>query len=344
MTRLSICLSLTVALSSGASFAAPAKPAAEGDKAKAPSGPAAEMEKLKGAYKWGMTPDEVVAKVQDNVRAGFDERLKKTANDPTRQDRIRKEMALEVDRVKGKVIKFDGNKTGYDVSIVDQEFLHNTNESMLVAKEENGTRYFFFADDRLYKMFIAFDKEMLQGKSFREFGQLMQARFGKAREVNVEDRTKAGVKVRLDHFVWGGKGQPDMLRLVDRSEFYDVFCLVIYDAKTAARQDEIRKARGAPVKRDNLVEAVTTQSSNNLDPNDNVLDQITGKKVYKPGEQQAADVVVPSPTAPVRGPTPAEVNRRDNRDNADKPVPEAAEKPKKSKKGGKDDPTKGLEL
>ncbi|HEY0705509.1 MAG TPA: hypothetical protein VGG33_01860, partial [Polyangia bacterium] len=249
---------------------------------------------------------------------------------------------VEVERVKGKVIKFDGNKTGYDVSIVDQEFLHNTGESMLVAKEENATRYFFFTDDRLYKMFIAFDKEMLQGKSFREFGQLMQARFGKAREVTVEDRTKAGVKVRLDHFVWGGKGQADMLRLVDRSEFYDVFCLVIYDAKTAARQEEIRKSRAAPAKRDNLVESVTTQSSNNLDPNDNVLDQITGKRIYKPGEQQAADIVVPSPTQGVRAPTPAEINRRDN---ADKPASEAAEKPsKKGKKSGKDDATKGLEL
>jgi hypothetical protein len=342
MTRLSICLSLTVALSSGSAFAAPSKPAAEAaDKAKTATGPAAEMEKLKGAYKWGMTSEEVIAKVQDNVRASFDERLKKTMNDPTRQDRVRKEMAVEVEQVKGKVIKFDGNKTGYDVSIVDQEFLQNTGESMLVAKEENGTRYFFFTDDRLYKMFIAFDKEMLQGKSFREFGQLMQARFGKAREVTVEDKTKAGVKVRLDHFVWAGKGQPDVLRLVDRSEFYDVFCLVIYDAKTAARQDEIRKSRGAPVKRDNLVEAVTTQSANDLDPNDNVLDQITGKRVYKPGEQQAADIVVPSPTAPVRAPTPAEVNRRDS---ADKAVPEGADKPKKGKKGGKGDATKGLEL
>ncbi|HEY0709284.1 MAG TPA: hypothetical protein VGG33_20910, partial [Polyangia bacterium] len=93
MTRLSICLSLTVALSSGAAIAAPSKPAAEAaDKAKAASGPAAEMEKLKGAYKWGMTSEEVVAKVQDNVRAAFDERLKKTTNDPTRQDRVRKEM------------------------------------------------------------------------------------------------------------------------------------------------------------------------------------------------------------------------------------------------------------
>ena len=140
--------------------------------------------------------------MQDKIRATLRGALDKTANDPTRHDRLRKEMMAEVEKVKTKLVKFDGQKTGYDVSIVDQEFLHNAGESMLVAKEETATRYFFFKDDRLYKMFIAFDKEILQGKSFREFGQLMQARFGKAKEVTVEEKTKAGVKVKLDHFVW----------------------------------------------------------------------------------------------------------------------------------------------
>src|SRR5204863_1286759 len=122
------------------------------------------IEKLKGDFKWGMGPDEVVAKVQDRIRANYDERIKKTAQDPSRQDRVRKDMMAEVEKVKDKVIKFDGQKTGYDVSIIDQEFLHGMGESMLMTKEETATRYFFFSDGRLYKMFIAFDKEMLQGK------------------------------------------------------------------------------------------------------------------------------------------------------------------------------------
>src|SRR6185369_7643362 len=50
----------------------------------------------------------------------------------------------------------------------------------------------FFVGDRLYKMFIAFDKEMLDGKGFKEFGALMQARFGKSKEIFVDERTKAG--------------------------------------------------------------------------------------------------------------------------------------------------------
>jgi hypothetical protein len=171
----------------------------------------------------------------------------------------------------------------------------------------------------------------------------MQHRFGKAKEVNVEEKTKAGVKVKLDHFVWGSKNG-DMLRLVDRSEFYDVFCLVIYDGKVSEKQDEIRKARKGGPKHDNLVEAVTTQSSNDRDPNDNVLDTITGKEVLKPGEKRAADIVVPSPTPAVRAPTPAEVNRAEKAERAAEK--KAADKgpTKKDKPAKPGDETKGLPL
>jgi hypothetical protein len=297
MTRFAIALLAVVSLAgistTGVAQAKPAKPSAKVP----PTASAAELDKLKGDHKWGMNPDEVTTKIQDRVRASYEDKLKKTANDPSRHDRLRKEMTSEVEKVKTKIIKFDGQKSGYDVSIIDQEFVHNAGESMLVAKEETSTRYFFFKNDRLYKMFIAFDKEMLQGKSFREFGQLMQHRFGKAREVNAEEKTKAGVKVKLDHFVWGSKSG-DMLRLVDRSEFYDVYCLVIYDGNVAKDQEAIRQAqRGGPAT-DNLVEAVLTKPSNDRDPNDNVVDTITGKRVPKPGEQQGEVIRVPSVSQP----------------------------------------------
>ena len=73
----------------------------------APSAAGEAIEKLKGDFKWGMAPDEVIAKVQDRIRSNYDERLKKTAQDPSRQDRVRKDMMAEVERVKDKYIKFE---------------------------------------------------------------------------------------------------------------------------------------------------------------------------------------------------------------------------------------------
>jgi len=352
MTRIALSVGMAVLLAAGSAAAAakakgkaPARGKASMSDEGAPSAAGEAIEKLKGDFKWGMNPDEVIAKVQDRIRAAYEDRLKKTSQDPSRQDRVRKDMMAEQERVKDKYLKFEGQKTGYDVSIIDQELLHGMNESMLMAKEDNATRYFFFSDGRLYKMFIAFDKEMLQGKSFREFGSLMQAQYGKAKEVNAEDKTKAGIRIRLDHYVWGSKSG-DMLRLVDRSEFYDVYCLVIYDGAIARRQDEARRARKVAPKGDSLVEAVTTAPANDRDANDNIVDQITGKAVKKPGEQRGNDIVVPSVATPARATAPAETTHKEP---APAPEPEPAKpaakrKPDKEKAKGKGGDLDGLAL
>jgi hypothetical protein len=120
--------------------------------------------------------------------------------------------------------------------------------------------------------------------------------------VNVQERTKAGVRTKLDHFMWGSK-EGDTLRLVDRSEFYDVYCLVIYDGEVARRQDELRQARATGPKTDSLIEAVTAPGNNDRDPNDNIIDRISGRETPKPGDQAAPPVTVPS-TAPATAPTP----------------------------------------
>jgi hypothetical protein len=290
----------------GSADAAPRRPAkakaAPKAEAAPPAASAEEIDKLKGEFKWGMSVEDVTNKVVERLEASYEERLKKSATDPARNDRVRKEMRTEIEKAKKNHVTFEGGKSGYDVSIIDQEFAHNTGESMLVAKEENSTRYFFFSDGRLYKMFIAFDKEMLAGKSFEEFGELMQARFGKAKVVTV-DVTERGqvVKKKLDHFEWGSKAG-DGLRLVDRSEFYDVYCLVVYDNAVSTRLADLRKIKNPKQeRRDALVEAVTNGTSSPNDENDNVVDRIVGKDMLKPGERRGGDIVVPSPTGKPAG-------------------------------------------
>jgi hypothetical protein len=336
-------VAVVLVVPSAVSAAAKKKPAAA-KTVSAPVASASELDKLKGDFKWGMSPDEVLAKMIQKVQSGYEERMKKAAQDPAKYDKIQKEMRAETEKVKQhSLVKFDGQKTGYDVSIIDQEFGHNVGESMLVAKEDQSSRYFFFVSDRLYKMFIAFDKDMLQGKSFKEFGGLMQGRFGKARDIYVDERTKAGVSHKLDHYLWSSKNG-DVLRLVDRSAFYDVFCLVIYDGNVARQQAESYKAHGIKGDRsDALVDAITTKPLNARDENDNVMDRITGQEVHKPGEKAPGDIVVPMPTQNVRGPTPSEVNKHDVT-----PPAEEESKPSKKSKGKekKDDgkPPAGLEL
>ena len=329
----------------------------------APTASAAEVNKLKavrlgdpkaGTFKWGMKPDEVIAQVSKSIEKKYETRIKQSAQDPGKQQRIRDEMGREVAAVKKSYTKFEGTKSGWDVSIIGAEFEQNTGEAVIVTKEDLWTRYFFFFEDGLYKMFLAFDKEALQGQSFEDFGKRMEEKYGRAKEVYRDDKVKGGVRHVLDHYEWNAGA--DRLKLVDRSEFYGVYCLVLYDAEVSHRLAERRKIVNPEVAHsDSLVEAVTAKDDNGRDANDNIIDRLTGHEVRKPGEEDRhGDIVVPSPSTS-KAPTPADVNGSSSSDSSSSSSSSAAAPEKDTsvgnngqtnskKKGKKNDALDGLEL
>jgi len=276
--------------------AAKAKPE-KAVKGPAPVAKADAITEIRGDYKWGMTPQQIIDKINARIEATYKNRLAATGADPNRNDKLRKQMRDETSKTGKNLVKFDGSKGPWDVSIIDQEIVQGQGQSMLFTKEEKSTRYFFFASDSLYKMFIAFDKEMLAGKNFKDFGAAMQNKFGKAQEVWV-NQSYLGVKERkLDSLLWRS-ATGDGLKLVDRSEFYDVFCLVLYDASVEQRLMAFRREAEANQPKGDMLDTVVGGKSSDRDENDNVIDRITGKEVLKPGERRAAEqnIKVPSPT------------------------------------------------
>jgi hypothetical protein len=319
---------------------------ASGDEGHAPSASAAEVNKLKavrlgdpkaGTFKWGMKPEEVMAEVRVAIEAKYQPRIEQSSQDPGKQQRVRDEMAREIGAVKKSFTKFEGQKSGWDVSIVGPEFQQGTSEAVLVTKEDQWTRYFFFFEDGLYKMFLAFNKDALQGKGFKDFGKSLESKYGKGKEVYRDEKTKGGVDHILDHYVWAAGGS-DRLKLVDRSEFYGVYCLVLLDGSVQDRVNERRKVvNPGGVEKDPLVEAVANRGKDGADENDDIIDRVTGKETKKPGsESPHADIVVPSTG---KAPTPADVNSKSSGSSA------SESKKKGSKKsGGSDSTTDGLEL
>ena len=272
---------------------------AEKTRGPAPVASADAISEIRGDYKWGMTTQQVVDKINARIEASYKDRIAKTNADPNRNDRLRKAMRDEMAAIKKNIVKFDGKKGPWDVSIIDQEVVQGQGMAMLFTKEEKSTRYFFFANDSLFKMFIAFDKEMLQGKNFKDFGAAMQAKFGKAQEIFV-NQSYLGVKERkLDHLLWRSS-TGDGLKLVDRSEFYDVYCLVLYDQSVEQRVAAARKQFEASQPKGSMVDTVVGGKESDRDENDNVIDRITGKEVFKPGDRRAAqqNITVPAPGTP----------------------------------------------
>jgi hypothetical protein len=93
--------------------------------------------------------------------------------------------AAELARTSNTYVAFEGKKTGWDVSIVESEFAHNTGESMMERWENDGgknnRRFFFFYNQKLWKMYISLDVSVIpeDKRNFETFRGVMESAYGK---------------------------------------------------------------------------------------------------------------------------------------------------------------------
>lgn len=225
----------------GAKKAAPAKKAAS-KKAAPPAKPTvapmvnadhkkALAEKF-GGFKFGMTKDEILGVLQKQINDRYDEKIKATT-DVMVQDRLRKEKKTELGRTSSTYVAFDGKKTGWDVSIIETEFAHGTGEAMMERWEneggKNNRRFFFFKDQKLWKMYISLDVSMIpeDKRNFDTFKGVMEGAYG------------AGL-VDGGTISWRA-GEFDA-RAVDRLRDYGALGLVVEDPKVRTELVSAREA------------------------------------------------------------------------------------------------------
>src|SRR5258706_13547000 len=74
------------------------------------------MGELVGKFKWGMSPDDILKVLGDDLDAKYVELIKKES-DTYKQDLLRKQKGEDLAKVKESLVKFDGKKSGWDSSI-----------------------------------------------------------------------------------------------------------------------------------------------------------------------------------------------------------------------------------
>jgi hypothetical protein len=123
------------------------------------------------------------------------------------------------------------------VSIVEEEFAHNTNEAMLERWENQGgknqRRFFFFYDGKLWKMFVSLDVSILpeDKKNFATFRQVMEGKYGPG------DIENGRISWRTPEFD---------VRAIDKLKTYDALALVIEDPRTKKDVVALREAKAPP--------------------------------------------------------------------------------------------------
>lgn len=215
-----------------------------------------KLAELYAGFKFGMTREEVLGVLRKQLDQKYEERIKATT-DVTAQDRLRTEKKAELARVNQSYTAFDGKRTGWDVSIIEDEFAHNTGEAMLERWENSGgknqRRFFFFHEGRLWKMFVSLDVSILpeDKKNFETFAKVMQGQYGAG------DVEPGRVTWRTDEF---------HVRAVDKLRTYDALGLAIEDPRVKKSLVAIREAKAPPKKETNAVIKSVIDTDNNDHP------------------------------------------------------------------------------
>ena len=195
-----------------------------------------KLAELYGGFKFGMTKDEVVGALSKQLDERYEEKIKST-EDTSAKDRLRKEKKAELARVTASYTAFEGKKTGWDVSIIEDEFAHNTGEAMIERWENSGgknqRRFFFFHDGKLWKMFISLDVSILpeDKKNFETFQSVMTGQYGPG------DVEPGQVSWNAGDFT---------VHAIDKLRTYDALALVIEDPREKKELVALREAKAPP--------------------------------------------------------------------------------------------------
>nr|HEX4314075.1 hypothetical protein [Kofleriaceae bacterium] len=194
-------------------------------------------------FKFGMTKDEVIAVMSKKLDTDYEAKISATEDD-AQKDKLRHDKKVELDRIAKSYIKFDGNKTGWDTSIIEDEFAHHTGEAMMERWEnsdgKNNRRFFFFYNDKLWKMYISLDTSILpeDQRNFDKFKDLLQQQYGAG------DNDPGKVTWHTDDFD---------VRAVDRLKMYGALGLAIEDWKVEKDVMAMRDSKAPPKNDGNAV-------------------------------------------------------------------------------------------
>jgi hypothetical protein len=101
---------------------------------------------------------EVLTLLERRIMEQLRPLLQATA-DPSDRDRLKKHVEERFAAVPQSLEHFHGQETGYAVSMIAGEFQNGTGESLVKYHYSNSVAYFFFMEDRFWKLFLCLDEE-----------------------------------------------------------------------------------------------------------------------------------------------------------------------------------------
>jgi hypothetical protein len=215
--------------------------------------------------RWGMSHAEVQKIFTETggvIWKDYDEKLAKARVGP-------EQTALEAERERTKqafgrtYLEFKDTPTGMDATGIKGEYTYRNKESLMWVERQGKKRYFFFINDRLWKMY---DEHPLgdstpMGKSYIEAVNNLNAKLGAQGRVQGADAAKGIDATTVD---W--KDGSNHMRAVDRSGEH-IVGVVVEDQNTLNGLASLRANKPVDVTAVDPSITAVTKGENRSDPN-----------------------------------------------------------------------------
>lgn len=224
-----------------------------------------------GDLEWGVGHDRVFEWLDKKLDAKYEARMEEIT-DAIEIDRLWKKKKAESKALRATYIQFGGQRSGYESSIISGEFAHNGGEAMLYVDTKESQNYYFFKNDRLWKVLVSYRSSLSRQMTFKEFVNQVRAKHGDPKEI------KKNPKGGLQAVIWSDK--VTQLTLDDRSVFYNSYVMKYVEKIEGVTLDAARVDSAAPLKgsdeTDDLMAGIM-DNGNEGSGDDDVVDRLTGQ-------------------------------------------------------------------
>ncbi len=227
-----------------------------------------------GEAEWGDSKAELLKKMKSQLmkEAKSDPKVKR---DPLLLQKARKRALDRYARAKKSFTRLEGDNTGYEVSVIADEFSTNNGESFIRVKDEVAQRFFFFVDGKFYKLVVAYNSAYLRGTDFETFVATSARKYGRPTSAEYDDIRG---EEQLALVSW--QSPETTLHVKNKKELFDTYTMTFADRQMLKRlASQNRRVGGSDKDAEEIsAEVQDLMADSGSDVNRTVVDDITGAR------------------------------------------------------------------
>lgn len=233
-----------------------------------------DLASVLGNVKWGDSKDEVLKKMRTQLmsEAKKDPKVKR---DAILMQKARKKALDRHKKAEKSYTRLEGDNTGYEVSVIADEFSTNNGESFIRVKDNVAQRFYFFVDGAFYKLVVSYNAAYLRNTDFETFVAMSARKYGRPTSAEY-DEIRGEEQLAL--VTW--EDPETSLSIKNKKELFDTYTMAFTDRQTLKRLASKKRNVGGSDKDPSELSSQVQDlmSGSETDTNRDVVDNMSGGK------------------------------------------------------------------